>query len=161
MSKYHQYPEYSDRVVERYQKTVPCKLSGIRLNPHDDVTRIDFLLKSKADDSNAAEFSYMHDVIELYSEKESRMFKALNAKLFEEGSLVPFNDKPREVKTDNMLTDDEIKALAKFGTKEKFAARLQEFNSWIPISRILAQLDENSPTWRRDLLMKRLDELRP
>ena len=103
----------------------------------------------------------MHDVIELYSEKEARMFKALNAKLFEEGSLVPFNDKPREVKTDNMLTDDEIKALAKFGTKEKFAARLQEFNSWIPISRILAQLDENSPTWRRDLLMKRLDELRP
>ncbi len=162
MSKYHQYPEYSDRVVARYQKTIPCKLSGIRLNPHDDITRMDFLLESREDNyaEGSVTFNYRDDIVELYSEKEARMFKALNSKLFQDGSLVPYVEVPSEVRMDNMLTDAEVKALAKFGTKDKFALKLQEFNSWVPVSRILAQLDETSPLWRRDLVMKRLEELR-
>ncbi len=162
MSKYHQYPEYSDRVVARYQKTVPCKSAGTRLNPHDDVTRMDFLLESREDnfEDGTVKFNYRDDVVELYSDKEARMFKSLNSKLFEEGSIAPFDEKPAEVKMDNALTDSDIKALAKYGTREKFAEKLKEFDSWVPVSRILAQLDENSPVWRRDLIMKRLDELR-
>lgn len=162
MSKYHQYPEYSDRVVARYQKTIPCKIAGIRLNPHDDVTRMDFLIESREDNfiDNAVVFKYKDDIIELYSEKEARMFKSLNAKLFEDGAIAPYNEVPAEVRMDNMLTDNDVKSLAKFGTKDKFAEKLKEFDSWVPVSRILAQLDENSPVWRRDLLMKRLEELR-
>lgn len=162
MSKYHQYPEYSDRVIARYQKTIPCKIAGLRLNPHDDLTRIDFLLESQEDnyEDGSVVFNYRDDVVELYSEKEARMFKSLNGKLFEEGSIVEYNDKPAEVKMENALTDAEVKALAKYGTREKFAEKLKEFDSWVPVSRILAQLDENSPVWRRDILMKRLEELR-
>jgi hypothetical protein len=162
MSKYHQYPEFSDRVVARYQKTVPCKISGIRLNPHDDSTRIDFLLESQEDNyaNGTVIFNYKDDVVELYSDKEARMFKSLNGKLFEEGAIVDYNDTPAEVKMDNALTDAEVKALAKYGTREKFTEKLKEFDSWVPVSRILAQLDENSPVWRRDILMKRLEELR-
>ena len=162
MSKYHQYPEYSDRVVARYQKTIPCKIAGIRLNPHDDVTRMDFLIESREDNfiDNAVVFNYKDDIIELYSDKEARMFKSLNAKLFEDGAIAPYNEAPAEVRMDNMLTDNDVKSLAKFGTKDKFAEKLKEFDSWVPVSRILAQLDENSPVWRRDLLMKRLEELR-
>ena len=162
MSKYHQYPEYSDRVVARYQKTIPCKIAGIRLNPHDDVTRMDFLIESREENfiDNAVVFKYKDDIIELYSDKEARMFKSLNAKLFEDGAIAPYNEAPAEVRMDNMLTDNDVKSLAKFGTKDKFAEKLKEFDSWVPVSRILAQLDENSPVWRRDLLMKRLEELR-
>lgn len=162
MSRYHQYPEYSDRVVARYQKTIPCKIAGIRLNPHDDMTRMDFLLESREDNfvDNSVVFNYRDDIIELYSDKEARMFKSLNAKLFEEGAIAPYNEAPAEVRMDNTLSDAEVKALAKYGTKEKFAEKLKEFDSWVPVSRILAQLDENSPVWRRDLLMKRLEELR-
>jgi hypothetical protein len=162
MSKYHQYPEYSDRVVARYQKTIPCKIAGIRLNPHDDVTRMDFLLESREEnfEGDSVTFNYRDDIVELYSDKEARMFKSLNAKLFEEGVLVPYSETPAEVRMDNTLSDVEVKALAKFGTKEKFAEKLREFDSWVPVSRILAQLDENSPVWRRDLVMKRLEELR-
>lgn len=162
MSKYHQFPEYSDRVVARYQKAIPCKLSGTRLSPNDDNTRIDFILSSREEnfENGAIRFNYKDDVIELYSDKEARMFQAINNRLFEAGSLVPYTDSPAEVKIDNALSQDQIKALAKYGNKAQFAEKLKEFDSWVPVSRVLAELDENAPMWRRDLLLQRLNELK-
>jgi hypothetical protein len=49
MSKYHQYPEFANTVIARYQKTLPCKLAGIRLNPHNPTERVDFILASHED----------------------------------------------------------------------------------------------------------------
>ena len=163
MSKYHQYPEFANTVIARYQKTLPCKLAGIRLNPHNPTERVDFILASHEDKfvNGTLTFDYDTDVVELYSEQELRMFEALNKKAFQAGKLAPYTDTPQPIETKHALTEETIKALSKYGNKEQFKAKLEEFDSWVPVSRILAYLDENSPEWRRKALLDRMNELNP
>jgi hypothetical protein len=163
MSKYHQYPEFSDHVVARYQKTLPCKLSGIRLNPHNPTERVDFILASREDNFHDGQLTFDPDtdVIELYSEQEKRMFEALNKKSFQAGKLAPYTDTPQPIETKHALTEEQIKALSTYGNKTQFKAKLDEFESWVPVSRILAYLNEDSPEWRRKLLLERMNELNP
>lgn len=154
MSKNHQYPEF-DTPVARWRKAVVYKVTGVRLSPYNESERIDFLLESKEDQP----FSYFDDVIELYSEKESRLFAVLNRAAIERGLLIPYTEAPKEVVTSNALTDDELKDLATYGNKVQFTAKVKEITSWVTLSRLLTQLTENSPKWREDAIKARLAEL--
>ena len=161
MSVAHQFPEFSDQVVARYQKVIPCKIAGIRLNPHNLAERVDFLLASEEDNFNDGKltFNYATDVVEIYSEQEHRMFQPLNKRLFEDGKLAPFDEVPQPIETKHALTEEQIKALSTYGNKTQFKAKLDEFTSFVPVSRIMTYLTEDSPEWRRTLLMQRLNEL--
>ena len=155
MSKFHQYPEFSNTVQLRYKKAVPCKVAGIRLNPHDNTQRIDFLLASNEDGT----FDPYRDVVELYTDQEVRMFPALNRALIESGKLVPYTDKPQQVQTINALSDETLQEIMTTGNKAQFTKRLQGITSWVPIARMLSMVTEDTVKWREELLKARLAEL--
>ena len=161
-SKNNQYVEFSESVVARYKKTTVHALAGWRLNPHDDKTRVAFLLQSSDDNysvpNKTLTFHYESDVIELYSDTEKRIFPALNRHLIENGSLVPYHGENDPIDMTNVFTDTELLQIIAL-RKQEFLAQLYEITSWQVMGRVNALLTTNTPKWKVDAVQKRLAEL--
>jgi len=135
--------------VKRYMKAMPITytITGWRLDPETG-KKIDFLLScpglpltAKYEDLTKRTFSYDDDVVELYSDKEVRMFVQMNKYLFQKGLIQEFEGEPDEVDTSNVLSDKEVMAIALM-TPAKLTARLEEIDSEITVKRILATAEE-------------------
>jgi hypothetical protein len=155
MSVNHQFFEYSDTIAARYVKTVPYSISGWRLDPSNKNNRLSFLLSTPERDlvlknqprlvdgvlSTYAleqnDFSYDEEVLELYSQEESKMFERLNRAAIEKGLLKPFTDKLPEVDTTNFLSDEEIIEIASVMSLSSFKKRISAIDSKPTLSRIL------------------------
>lgn len=166
MSTNHQYIQFSDDVVKRFEKTVPFILSGYRLNPHNPSEQINFVLQT---DESCFDFTskkkiksdYEHDVIELYSDKEVKMFLRLNRSIIERGYLKEYAGSPEQINTDNLVNDTEIQEIASIKTPNMLKSRLKTITSHIVIQRCLdAAIQLNRPYSIIKLLEAKLEELK-
>jgi len=172
MSKNHQFIEFEDRIVKRYAKTVPSVLTGLRLNPHRPENRLDWLLTSSAESFKHVwedgekptltriGFSYDHEVIELYSDAEVKLFERLNRAAIEQGLLKVYTDAAPVVSTHNALIDADVIEIAKIKQLSALKKRLTTLTSVITVQRVL----EAAKTLDRPLsiitaIEKRIDEL--
>jgi hypothetical protein len=124
MSHNHQFIELEDKVVKRYAKTINSVLTGFRLDPRRPENRLDWMLASPRklfsvvwEDGQQPyvqrnNFSYDDEVIELYSEGEVRLFERLNRDSIESGALKVYTNPAPAVDTTNLLTDEEVDAIA-------------------------------------------------
>lgn len=123
--------EYADQVFSRYKKTTVGAVCGKRLSPFDN-SRIDFVLMSNwgkfNPENNRLKFNYETDVIEIYSEQEDKVFRALNAYLFHNGLIAPFDGTRDAVDTSNALGDVEITDLAATKNLLSFKKKISTLN---------------------------------
>ena len=148
MSKSHQFYEFEDKIVERWVKTVPHMVSGVRFNPYKPDQTIDFVLKTSSNNFNYDRasksytadskiiFAYEDEVLELYSESEARLFKRLNKGLIERGLLKPYKGEADAINTSNTLSDDDINIIASMTNIPAFKKRLQDITSVPTLDRI-------------------------
>lgn len=136
----HQYPEKTDNVVKRYKRTSVCAISGIRLNPFNAAQRLPFILEGSFNrfdvETNTLAFDYSSDVIELYSEDESRVFERLNPYLFQHGLLAPYYEQAPELDTVNVVDDETIAQIADSKTLASFKKQLAPITSKTVLERI-------------------------
>jgi len=172
----HQFPEFSDRVIARYVKTVMTPISGYRLNPRNGVNpneRIEFLLTTDESDIEVipyddgqdtkhkqVRFSYDNEVLELYSDLEVRSFERMNRLLIENGILVPYSESAPEIDKTNLLTPREIKTLIK-STPDILKEKLSVITSLQILEKILTEMENNDTTTMAQLkiVKARLNEL--
>lgn len=142
------YPEFANRVYERWRKTVPAMVVVFRLDPYQpDAPPRDIVLDI---DNN---------IVELYSEREAYAFAQLNKAIIERG-LLAHEDSQRndEIELTNAMTDDELRALLLL-KPQAFASRAKQFTSPIPLRRLKELADDSTPVWIVKAIDKRLAEL--
>lgn len=163
MSKYNIYPEFSDQVIARYRKVVTCAIAGTRLDPHDTTRRLTFLLESDEKDFDVEKrqlaFNYDNDIIELYSDIEMRMFRALNKPLFAQGMIAPYEDAPEPISMANVHTDEDLKKMLVARSKADLSRNIAEITSWATIGRLIMLLTPNDPQWKKTLLEEKQHSL--
>lgn len=159
MSINTQFIQHADSVYKRYKKTQLAALSGKRPDPDDLSKQMAFLLitpeskihyKSvKQGDIDVMEFSgrdpkldYDDEILEIYSEREDKVFRALNKKLIESGLLVETNESREDLHTENALTDHDIDVIARSKTPLAFNAHLKKITSLATLDRIKSRLLE-------------------
>jgi hypothetical protein len=151
MSKHTIYPEFEDQIHSRWKKTTVHALAGTRIDPYHPDMRIPFLLMSAEKNFNhetrVLQFDYETDVIELYSERESRLFKSLNRVHLESGKLIPYEESAPEVNEANTLTDTDIMRILLLQNRLSFRKRLSEINSPITLRRIKELLTSDHKAW--------------
>lgn len=139
MSKNNQWVEFSENVFTRYKKAVVSSISGTRLDPITK-QRIAFILMSDWKDYNMETeklvFNYDRDVIEIYSKEEDRVFRLLNAYLFQSGNLVPFDGTRDLIDTTNAMTDLDISDLAATKNILAFKKKLAAITSRVTLDRL-------------------------
>lgn len=164
MSKFHQYIEFSDQIVARWQKISIGAVAGSRVDPYDPSKRVTFLLKSAEDDFDLEKktltFNYENDVIELYSDLEARMFPAINKAIMEQGLLAPYHGTAIGTDMSNVFSEAEIQQIIVL-KKPEFIARLNELSSWATVARIAAQLRPTDAKWKHDAIQERMCQLTP
>lgn len=155
MSKNHQVIEFEGKVVKRYAKTTNSVLTGWRLDPHRPENRMDWMLSSPHrlftvvwDDGQAphiarTDFSYEDEVIELYSEQEVRLFERLNRNSIESGALKVYREPAPAIDTTNLMTDEEIEAVAVLKQLTAIKSRIAKINSRITLQRILEAVEKH------------------
>lgn len=153
MSINHQFINLQDNVCKRYVKTEIATLSGKRVDPHNLHEQMPFLLitpeskikysTTKQGDLDIAEFDgrdpeidYDNEVLEVYSEKEDKIFRSLNKALFEKGLLVTYDHANGAINMQNALTENEIEAIARMPQPMKFRSRLKTITSHATLNRI-------------------------
>lgn len=155
--------EFGNQIIKRYVRTTVYPVSGRRLNPRNKVNPfevIDFLLATPADNFNfnvetdpngggvikttlaQTKFDYEHEVIELYTDEELKMFQRLNRDLLTDGDLIEFDEKAPEVDLVNTLSDADIKKLVRIKTKSVFEAKINELTSLRTLKLVMDALEE-------------------
>lgn len=131
--------EFDQSVYTRYKKTTMGGISGKRLDPHTK-QRIDFLLisdwKNYTLETNTLKFNYDTDVIEIYSADEDRVFRILNAYLFQNGMIAPYDGSRDLAGMGNALSDAEISDIAASKNHLSFKKKIREINSVTTLHRI-------------------------
>lgn len=142
MSLFTIYPEYSDSVLERWKRVSVCAVAGTRLSPDNPALRVSFISQSQKElvDGSVA-FDYENDVIELYSEKEMKLFRIMNKNAIEKGLLIPFAGTADDLNTANALTDKEIDAMITLH-HAKFKKELSVITSEHTLKRIQSKLTD-------------------
>lgn len=118
--------------VKKYATTVAHPITGWRLDP-DTGRQIEFVLTSPSKD----EFSYEHEVIELYGDKEVKFFIQRNKYLIESGLVKEFTGTTDEVDTTNLLSDEEVMQIATIRQQPELKERLAGMTSKITVQRVL------------------------
>lgn len=144
MSVNHQFIEFSDKVVKRYAKTVPFIITGNRINPYNPADKLNFLLQTEEtcfdfDTKQMTGIDYEHDVIELYSDTEAKLFLRMNKSVIERGYLKEYDGSPNETSTENLISDAEIKELASIKAPNSLKSRLKTISSAVVIKRCIDQ----------------------
>jgi len=172
MSKNHQYIEFEDRIIKRYEKTVPSVLTGLRLDPHRPENRIDWLLVSPTSSFkqtwtdgekptlDRVAFSYADEVVELYSDVEVRLFERLNKAAIEAGLLIPYEGEAPAINTDNALIDTNVFSVASIKQVTALKKRINDITSIITLNRVLeAAKDLDRPISIIKAIESRINEL--
>lgn len=113
----------------KYAKTIPSKLSGVRLDP---VTfkEITFQLESEG------EFNYDNDVIELYNERDHRFFLQANRSFIKNGYLKVHDGDSTPVDLSNVVSDEEIERIASIRTNMQMKKELSKITSKVALARV-------------------------
>jgi hypothetical protein len=162
-SKHNVYPEFSDQVVERWQKSTVMAIGGKRLNPYRPDEKLDFLLMSRDEDFNLATrvltFNYESEIVELYSDREVRLFRSLNKSAIERGLMKPYEELAPAVDTSNVLTDSDIADILNITNHLKLKSRLKQITALHVLTRIKAGITDNHKQWFAKLVEARRLEL--
>lgn len=146
MSKHNIYPQFTDRIVSRWQKTTIYPIAGKRLDPHDKNKQLDFILRTREENYNfeTKQITVVYDdeVLELYSDDEQRLFLALNRAAVEAGLLKPYTETKRAVDETNILSDEQVTALATTANHLKFEAEIKKITSLITLRRIAQEIPD-------------------
>ena len=157
------YPEFSDQVVERWQKATIHAVAGTRLDPYQTGKRITFLMMSRDEnfsvETRVLAFDYDSDVIELYSEREKKLFASLNRDAIQRGLLKPYAGEAPDVDTTNALSDEELADILAIATAKELHARLQTLTAMPPLRRLLDGLTDNHKQWFARAIEKRIQEI--
>lgn len=116
--------------VRKYVKTVPSRVGGVRFDA-DGKNQTGFIL-----DSDPNGFVYDSEVLEIYTEREDRAVRQWNQKLFTNGLLKEYNAEQPQIDLSNMLSDEDVTAIAAMRNLPALQKRLQEITSSITAQRI-------------------------
>lgn len=120
--------------VKKYVKTIKSKVSGSRLEPGStNIRPIFFVLETH----DSGEFVYEDEVLELYSDRETKHFLQSNRSLIRQGLLQEYNGEAEPVDTSNMLTNDMVQEIASTRNANELTTRLNTYTSGVSVSRIL------------------------
>lgn len=159
-SKHNVYPEFSDQVHSRWKKTTVHAIAGTRIDPYHTDRRISFLLMSDEKNFNhtsrVLQFEYETDIVETYSERETRLFTSLNKEMIQAGKLIPYDESAPIVNQSNALTDDDIIRILLLTNRLSFRKRLNEINSSVTLRRIKSLLTSDHKTWYTEEIDNRL-----
>lgn len=141
-----------------YEKAVPSKVSGYRLDPQSEPKRaVAFVLESNESVLDA-------DRIELYSEQEDMYFTRTNAALFDRGLLKPVDvadvETERDTHSVNVLSDSEVLNIASTKSMPTLKKTIDPITSVATLQRIKRAAEEIG--MRKDLLsyvQRRVDEM--
>lgn len=155
--------EYDDRIIARYKRTCVHAISGIRIHPTSN-ERVSFMLNSDWRDFDPAtekvKFNYSNDIIEIYSEQEDKVFRALNAYLFHNGFIAPYAGGRDVVSTTNSMSDEAISDLAGNQSIVEFSDKINALDSVVTLQRILDTVKSaDRPYSFIRIIEKRLSEL--
>lgn len=172
MSHNHQFIAFDSQIVKRYAKTTVGILTGYRLDPYRPENRLDWLLASKNssfqvvwEDGQQPKtirtgFNYEDEVIELYSDIEVRLFERLNKNAIESGALKLYTESAPAVDMSNLLTDDQIEAIATIKQIPSIRKKIAGINSPITLKRILEAVEKHDrPMSVAKAIQSRINEL--
>lgn len=173
-SKNHQFLDLSDQVVRRYVRTDIAPLTGYRLNPTNPTMQMDWLLATPEENYDfipytsekttqvvQKTFSYHDEVLELYSDKEVRVFEQLNRKLLQEGKLKEYTEVAPELDTVNTLTDIQVIRLASIKQLPALKKELLRITSPQTLERIRATAEAlDRPTSIVNAVKSRMQEIK-
>lgn len=172
MSHNHQFIAFEDKIVKRYAKTSNSILTGYRLDPNRPENRMDWLLTSptklfsviwedgKQPTLIRTGFSYDDEVIELYSDVEVRLFERLNRATIESGALKVYTDTAPGIDMTNLLTDDEVEAIATTKQIPSIRKKIAAINSPLTLQRILEAVEKHDrPMSVAKAIQSRINEL--
>lgn len=172
MSHNHQYIEYDTQIVRRYAKTTVGMLTGYRVDPKRPENRIDWLLSSPStsfihtwSDGDTpkltrAAFKYEDEVIELYSNAEIRLFERWNKRIIEEGLLRVYDEAAPDTSTINLVSDDELNAVAKIKQLTALKKKIGEYSSTYTLTRLKEAVERaDRPISVIKLIEARINEL--
>jgi len=144
--------------VAKYRKTVDHSVSGWRLDPEKPGRiRTEFLLLN-----DTGKPDYDHDVIELYSKEELAYFRQANKYLIEGGLVEPYNGTRADTDERNLLTEDDVEAIAAIKQIPALRKRLEQLTSSVTVQRVYdAASLIGRPLSVMQLIQSRIDELRP
>lgn len=141
--------------LARYARVPSYGITGWRLNPDDNLKKIEFSLVPTNDD-----FDYERDVIELYSDKEIKFFKQANRYLFAQGLLKDYEGTPVPIDVTNMLTDSQVLEFASERSIKRLEVKLQEITSAVSMKRVYdTAVEIGRPAKTLTLMKTRLEEL--
>jgi hypothetical protein len=157
----HQFPEFSDKVIARYIKSIMTPLSGYRLNPRNAVNpndRIEFLLTTDEADIEITpyndgentkhkqiRFSYDNEVLELYTQLEVAAFERMNKLLIENGILIPYSESAPEIDKTNVINARDLKALSK-ASPDVLREKLSVITSVQVLEKLLETMENTDTT---------------
>lgn len=173
MSINHQFIQHDDKIVKRYTKTTNGMVSGRRLDPNNPANQMTWLLQSPdgnfkvfwegTGDQPRCErvaFSYDLEVVELYSDTEVRLFERQNRALIERGILKEYSESSPAVDTTNLLTDEEVTALATTKQPLAFKKKIASITSIYTLQRILESIGAHDrPMSFAKTIQERIKEL--
>lgn len=142
------YPEFADRVVERWRKASISMVGVSRLDPYNlDAPAQPITLTGE------------NPVVELYSEREAFAFAQLNRRIIELGLIVKEGAQATtDVDLTNAVSDDELRALLSL-KPQAFARKIEAFTSPIPLRRLRELVDDTTSIWIVKAIDKRLHSL--
>ena len=163
MSVHNVYPEFEDLVVARWRKAVIHGVAGIRIDPYKTDARISFLLQSDNDKYDVTTkiltFDYETDVLELYSERESKLFANLNRNAIQRGLLVQYEQSRDAVDTSNAINDDTLAEILEYKNRPQFKKALGAITSSVTIKRLNGLLTPQHKLWMLEEIKTRLEQL--
>lgn len=173
MSVNHQFIAFDDCIVKRYTKTLPGMVTGKRLDPNRPENELTWLLKSP--DGNfiihwkgegdpwrceRIAFSYDSEVLELYSATEVKLFEKQNRALIEQGVLKEYSDIAPAIDTTNLLTDEEVIAIATTKQPLSFRKKVSALTSIHTLQRVLEAVEKHDrPVSFVKVVQERIKEL--
>ncbi len=148
------YPASGDP-YKRFVKTVEYAITGWRLDDQGK-SQAEFVLASPL-----KEFDYEMEVLEVYSEKEYKFLLQKNRYLFQSGLLKEYDGAPDEVDMSNILSDDEIFALASTRLPNDLKSKLSAITSHVTVKRVKHMAEEvGRPIKILSLINERIEQLR-
>lgn len=105
--------------------------------------------------------NFEDDILEIYTEREWEIFKRKNRYLIESGLVKDYTESLSEIDETNILTDEQVEAIALSSTTAKLKKNLEALTSAVTISRILdTAKDIGRPAKFLQIIQDRIDELK-
>jgi hypothetical protein len=138
------YPDLSDETKLRIRKMCVHAIAFLRLNPYNsEREEISGLVESAFEDfdpiAKAVRFNYKNDVIELYSDREVKHFRAKNTYLYEQGLIQEFDEEDTPL-VDQTASEDDVLKIAALPLLE-LKRQLAEMTSMVTIRRVRSAIE--------------------